>query len=69
MPEIGNAKGTDCHSPLRGFAMTDTGNADLRGTERPINDRPYDNTFIQCRFRRASSETESVFPAGNISIG
>ena len=49
--------------------MGNIGNADLRGMERPINDQPYDNTFIQCRFRRASSETEPMFPAGNISIG
>ena len=31
---MGNAKETDCHSPLRGFAMTDTENANLRGMER-----------------------------------
>ena len=66
---MGNAKETDCHSPLRGFAMTDTENANLRGMEPPITDRCCDNSFIHCRFPRASSETEPVFPARNISVG
>ena len=44
LPEMGNAKETDCHSPLRGFAMTDAGNANRREKELPINDRRCENS-------------------------
>ena len=34
LPEMGNTEETDCHSPLRGFAMTDIGDA-YRREARP----------------------------------